>query len=156
MQGCGSPNRRLSRRCLPLNRSHALLAHSRHRYRSLIFSAGLAFAEGATQSSTEVPQVPERLRYLFDVPWCRRWRLECISCEKKDDRIVCERRSERCGSFQLYHCEEYNVLEERCLAWFDGCNEWEPAFQNCSWGRMIGYHNHVFLHKRFTAALHGR
>jgi hypothetical protein len=101
----------------------------------LMLPAGFAVAESATKSPNEVPRVPERLHYLFDLPWCKRWSLLCIRCEKKDDQIACEKVSDTCGGFQQYYCEEYNVPGQ-CLEWSDGCNVCEriscpPATSKC-------------------------
>ena len=95
-----------------------------------------ASAQRPSSNTSEVPQVPERLRYLFDVPWCKRWKIDCLTCEKEDDRIVCKRIRTSCGSFELYGCDEYNVPPEQCMSWFDGCNTCEriqcpPNSTNC-------------------------
>src|SRR5262249_20080465 len=68
----------------------------------LLFAAGSTLAQDSPPTSGVIPQVPERLHYLFDLPWCKKWDLVCIRCEKKDGRIVCERIGESCGSFRQY------------------------------------------------------
>jgi hypothetical protein len=101
----------------------------------LVLSAASAAAESATKNSNVIPQVPERLRYLFDLPWCKKWNLQCIRCEKKDGQVACEKVGDNCGGFQQYYCQEYNVPDE-CVEWTDGCNVCEriscpPATNRC-------------------------
>jgi hypothetical protein len=101
----------------------------------LLVSMAFAQAQGSPPATSDIPEVPERLRYLFDLPWCKRWNLICIDCERKDNRIVCEKKSDTCGGFQQYYCKEYNVPEE-CLSWNDGCNvcdriQCPPVSANC-------------------------
>jgi hypothetical protein len=101
----------------------------------LLMSVGFVQAQGPPPATSDIPEVPERLRYLFDLPWCKRWDLICMDCERKDDRIVCEKKSNSCGGFQQYYCKDYNVPEE-CLRWNDGCNVCEriqcaPASASC-------------------------
>jgi hypothetical protein len=68
------------------------------------------------------PSIPGNLIYLFDLPWCKRWRFSCMSCEKRGDGIKCFDRREACNEqFKFYHCEDFNLPED-CTAWRDGCN----------------------------------
>lgn len=111
--------REVSRRKMPCKRS--VLAITALIVIQLLMSVGLAVAQSSSPDSADIPQVPERLRYLFDLPWCKRWNLGCIDCVRKDDRIVCEKKSDTCGGFQEYYCKEFDVPDQ-CLAWSDGCN----------------------------------
>jgi hypothetical protein len=79
----------------------------------------------AQDSSVSVPKgpvVPDALRYIFDLPWCARWRFTCVVCEKGDAGITCQKRSEACDEkFSYYKCVRYN-LPKGCIVWRDGCN----------------------------------
>jgi hypothetical protein len=77
--------------------------------------------EGGNQIAP-MPGIPENLRYLFDLPWCSRWRFSCMSCEKTIDGINCFDRRDACQEmFKFYHCEGYS-LPKGCVVWMDGCN----------------------------------
>jgi hypothetical protein len=66
--------------------------------------------------------LPERLHYIFDLSWCRRWGFSCIRCGKKENRIACEYMKEDCQeSFRYFSCVEFNV-PSACEVWSDGCN----------------------------------
>jgi hypothetical protein len=32
------------------------------------------------------PFVPDELKYIFDLPWCKRWEFRCFRCEKAKRR----------------------------------------------------------------------
>ncbi|SRR6266540_5529868 len=80
-------------------------------------------SEATAQVSSESKLViPERLRYLFDLPWCKKWRFSCVVCVKRGDRIGCERIRESCHEpFRHFFCREFDV-PENCQVWSDGCN----------------------------------
>lgn len=66
--------------------------------------------------------VPNDIRYIFDLPWCKTWNLTCLRCEKRNDQILCERLRENCQEkFDFYHCVQFN-LPEGCIHWRNGCN----------------------------------
>ena len=73
-------------------------------------------------STVAMPDVPSHLQYLFDLPWCTRWRFTCMSCEKTGSEIKCFDQRTACNEqFKFYHCEVFNPPED-CAAWRDGCN----------------------------------
>lgn len=122
-----------------MRRSFRSIAFTMYALVSLVASVLLASSANSQNSSLnveDIPKVPERLRYLFDLPWCKKWDLSCLRCEKVGDQISCERLGGSCGDFQQYYCREYKVSEQ-CLTWYDGCNECRrvpcsPASENCS------------------------
>jgi len=67
--------------------------------------------------------VPQRLHYLFDLPWCAKWLFTChVLCKKVGDRIQCEEGRAKCDpSFEHFECREFSVRES-CERWSDGCN----------------------------------
>jgi hypothetical protein len=82
----------------------------------------LVAGKETTPSVAAMPDVPSNLQYLFDLPWCTRWRFSCMSCEKRGDGIRCVDRREACNEqFKFYQCEAFN-LPKNCVAWRDGCN----------------------------------
>jgi hypothetical protein len=71
---------------------------------------------------TSQPAVPDRLRYVFDLPWCKIWEFRCFRCQKQDDEIVCERSRENCEeTFSQFRCRDFNP-PPKCAGWSDGCN----------------------------------
>ena len=78
--------------------------------------------EGSGSPVVSMPGVPENLNYLFDLPWCSRWRFSCISCERTGDGIKCFEHRKACREmFKFQQCEIYNV-PKGCVVWKDGCN----------------------------------
>jgi hypothetical protein len=80
-------------------------------------------AEAQTPGLTESQAVvPERLRYVFDLPWCKAWEFRCMRCQKQGDEITCQRSRDNCEeTFSQFWCTSFN-LPPRCTAWSDGCN----------------------------------
>lgn len=69
-----------------------------------------------------MPAIPEDLKYLFDLPWCSRWKFSCISCEKTSDGVKCFNHREACAeTFRFHACEIFNP-PKGCIAWLDSCN----------------------------------
>jgi hypothetical protein len=101
---------------------------------AIALAAILFIPERATAQSPseEQPELPQSLRDIFDLPWCKAWNLNCgIRCKKIEGKIVCEQTRQNCEeSFKVSECVEYNVPED-CAVWFDGCN-------TCSRGRGAG------------------
>jgi hypothetical protein len=94
-------------------------------------------AEAQTPGSTEpAPVAPERLRYVFDLPWCKAWEFRCVRCQKQDDEITCQRFREMVGritceeNFLTFHCWRFNP-PPRCTVWSDGCNIC-GRYRNCT------------------------
>jgi hypothetical protein len=87
---------------------------------AIVFMPKLGVAQINLENATQVPQ---SLRDVFDLPWCKAWNLECgIRCKKIEGKIVCEQTRQNCEeSFKVSRCVEYNVPED-CAVWFDGCN----------------------------------
>jgi hypothetical protein len=55
-------------------------------------------------------EVPDRLRYIFELPWCKAWLFRCTRCEKQNDSIVCERLTESCEeNFSVFRCRAFDV-----------------------------------------------
>src|SRR5262245_5498766 len=74
-------------------------------------------------------EVPERLKYLFDLPWCRKWSFGCVACSRSNNEIQCEMISKRADCtppFQVYHCVDV-VVPKGCVVWSDGCNTCQPS-----------------------------
>jgi hypothetical protein len=79
-------------------------------------------SQNENSNSSSTMNVPENLRYIFDLPWCTRWRFRCMSCEKKNGAIRCFDSKESCHeTFSYYRCEQHN-LPRGCVIWNDGCN----------------------------------
>jgi hypothetical protein len=77
------------------------------------------------QVASPTMSVPENVRAILDVPWCRRWRLSCSSCEVRNGGLACERTGgiqENCEEeFKFYYCVHFNPPAQ-CIVWRDGCN----------------------------------
>jgi hypothetical protein len=87
-----------------------------------IFGQNSIAAEEDPVSSTVLPAIPEDLKYLFDLPWCSRWKFSCMSCEKTGDEVKCFDRRESCNeAFRFHACEIFNP-PKGCIAWLDSCN----------------------------------
>lgn len=103
------------------------------RFALLTFSVAAATLLPLAPTRSET-QVPDRLLYIFDLPWCSSWRFSCVSCEKGDQGIRCETTKDDCSeNFGRVSCEKYKVPGQ-CRAWFDGCN-------HCSAG--TSRHGHI-------------
>lgn len=76
----------------------------------------------AAPNLTIKTDVPERVRYLFDLHWCKKWHFECTTCEKEDQQFMCARKASDCEeTYTHFECRKFNVSQE-CLRWNDGCN----------------------------------
>jgi hypothetical protein len=83
-------------------------------------AAFLPFAAHAETNSVKV-RVPESIKYIFYLPWCRQWKLVCSICEKRDKDIVCDKEHAGCEeTFVEYRCIEFNA--PGCKTWRNGCN----------------------------------
>jgi hypothetical protein len=66
--------------------------------------------------------VPESIRYVFDLPWCKMWQFRCGICEKSDNQVVCDFDPQNCSKSSNYlRCVNFNV-PAKCQIWSDGCN----------------------------------
>jgi hypothetical protein len=75
--------------------------------------------------------VPDQLRYLFELPWCKQWNFNCNKCEKKEGEVVCTRNNwlppDRCTEdFSSRYCTAWSAPIE-CARWSDGCNVCQRA-----------------------------
>jgi hypothetical protein len=43
--------------------------------------SALAFTLSGVNAQESDVVVPQRLRYIFDLPWCKKWQLSCSTCE---------------------------------------------------------------------------
>lgn len=74
------------------------------------------------QVSSESRRVPDDLKFIFDLPWCKRWKFSCMSCRKEGITIACQSTQQNCTeTFEAIACQEFN-LPPTCRAWSDGCN----------------------------------
>jgi hypothetical protein len=89
---------------------------------AVLAAATLANTRAIAQDRIEL-NVPQRLHYLFDLPWCAKWLFTChVLCKKVGDRIQCEEGRAKCDpSFEQFECREFSVRES-CERWSDGCN----------------------------------
>jgi hypothetical protein len=74
------------------------------------------------------PPFPERLRYVFDLPWCKAWQFACARCEKDNSgKIACTKR-DCTRNHEFFRCVSFAV-DKQCAEWTDGCNrcEWNAA-----------------------------
>jgi hypothetical protein len=93
--------------------------HSREASPALDAFAGVAQTGNKSQVGVGVP---DHLRYIFDLPWCKRWENKCFRCAKHHGSISCETKLSDCGEYYRdFYCTEFSVPQE-CLAWRDGCN----------------------------------
>jgi hypothetical protein len=88
-----------------------------------LFSALLAFGISLAAGSVGNAQVPDRLRYIFDLPWCKSWDFRCVTCRKTSaGRIACGPQRPNCNEdYTVFRCHEFNA-PPRCQAWNDGCS----------------------------------
>lgn len=94
---------------------------------ALVLTLLLFSPSSAQQETTPTPNevnvaIPGSLRYIFDLPWCRRWDLACVQCQKRGNDIHCVSRRDNCTEdFKYYHCSAFN-LPKGCVQWRNGCN----------------------------------
>jgi hypothetical protein len=66
--------------------------------------------------------VPERLRYLFDLPRCKAWLFRSTRCERQNGGIDCKPVEQNCEeNFSIFRCRSF-VVPDDCEVWGDGCN----------------------------------
>jgi hypothetical protein len=119
---CIRPLMALGRYCPIQVRSMLKIARAIVFIGATIFFYGALHAEEASKGVRDLPAMPERIRDLFDLAWCARWRFQCESCERTQHGIECSDYREACQeSFAFYKCEKHN-LPKGCLIWRDGCN----------------------------------
>jgi hypothetical protein len=101
---------------------------------SLCSFAGPTAVLGASTPQGEKVEIPDDLKYIFGLRWCKKWSSGCFNCAGEGGEIVCERQKSDCdgGSRQLFYCSEYNV-EMSCATWSDGCNRCGRAYL---WGEV--------------------
>jgi hypothetical protein len=67
------------------------------------------------------PAFPERLRYVFDLSWCKSWQFACAQCEKDSSgNVVCKNTPCK-GKHEFFWCADFAV-DKNCTQWGDGCN----------------------------------
>jgi hypothetical protein len=79
-------------------------------------------ASRTCDASRSSSAIPDRLRYLFDLPWCSAWFFKCSLCEKQGDGISCRPVDQNCQEdFSIFRCRGF-VVPDTCDVWSDGCN----------------------------------
>jgi hypothetical protein len=101
---------------------HALIAFL------LLLFLGPASAQqtAAPDAATAGVTIPDSLRYIFDLPWCKRWDLACVQCQKRGNGVQCVSKRQDCTEeFKYYYCSAFN-LPKGCVQWRNGCNTCTP------------------------------
>jgi hypothetical protein len=92
----------------------------------MVVASWLTLSGSSPSGAQQGDVVPEHLRFLFELPWCKQWNFNCNKCEKKDGEIVCTRNDwlpqDSCAEdFSRRHCTSWSPPTE-CARWSDGCN----------------------------------
>jgi hypothetical protein len=87
----------------------------------LLSQSALSASQDGSGAQKSQP-IPERLRYLFDLEWCKQWEFTCLRCERRGDSIACIRLQRDCEeAFGSFKCARVDIPLE-CSEWTDGCN----------------------------------
>jgi hypothetical protein len=92
----------------------------------LWFAILLQLSSPVAQENQE-PPLPDRLRYVFDLPWCKAWQFACARCEKEGPAEIACTKTACTGNHEFFRCVEFAV-DKQCARWTDGCN-------GCWWDR---------------------
>jgi hypothetical protein len=88
------------------------------------------------------PPFPERLRYVFDLPWCKAWQFACARCEKDSSGSIVCAKTDCTTNHEFFRCVDFAV-DKQCAEWTDGCNGcwWDRAGRaSCTARSCFNYH----------------
>ena len=109
--------------CLILSSSDVLSAHISTESTPSTGETRRALSEKPLRLAAFGANIPDRLNYIFDLPWCRRWDFGCISCRKLRPFVWCSELRRNCvETFQSVTCGDFDVPAD-CTQWSDGCND---------------------------------
>ena len=110
----------------------------------LLLAAGCARAQETNAATDGGAVVPDNLKHLFNLPWCRAWQIGCYECTKKDGRLSCEKDRSDCARVTpgYFQCVDFNV-DEYCDRFAYDCNVcnkmggggWACTAMGCDWTR---------------------
>jgi hypothetical protein len=120
--GYAAPIAKIETMTVRHNRSEFRLAAALATFLVLCVSPASAQNIG-TELGRDRLMFPNELKYVLEIPWCKKWDFGCFSCAKRNGRIVCDRLVARCDAFLYdgFTCIDFDV-EKSCLQWSDGCN----------------------------------